>query len=114
MQHANTVRAPPSPHTAGYNYPSDLCPHSRYPGSCDVIAYDQQETCCVERAALPYDPADLQKLMVPGVFIQVGIDIAGPGDDETVATARIGQFCIGQRKLAQRLEGMLVAGVWVY
>jgi hypothetical protein len=44
----------------GYNYPSDLCPHSRYPGSCDVIAYDQQETCCAERSALPYE------LLFPG------------------------------------------------
>ncbi|PNH06258.1 hypothetical protein TSOC_007379, partial [Tetrabaena socialis] len=39
----------------GYNYPSDLCPNSRFPGSCDVISYDESKTCCAERAALPYE-----------------------------------------------------------
>jgi hypothetical protein len=32
----------------------------------------------------------------PGMYIQCGIDVAGPGDDETTACARIGPFVIGQ------------------
>jgi phage terminase large subunit len=50
----------------------------------------------IEKASLPYEPADLAKLLVPGVFVQVGVDVAGPGDDETAATARIGQFVISR------------------
>ncbi|KAG2439400.1 hypothetical protein HXX76_004757 [Chlamydomonas incerta] len=58
----------------GYNYPSDLCPQSRYPGSCDVISYDESKTCCAERAALPYElffPNNLP----PG---SVGPDVKAP------------------------------------
>lgn len=50
----------------------------------------------IERAGLPYEPEELAKLMVPGVFIQVGVDVAGPGDDETAATARIGQYVVSR------------------
>lgn len=50
----------------------------------------------IEKASLPYEQADLAKLLVPGVFIQVGVDVAGPGDDETSVTARIGQYVIGR------------------
>lgn len=51
----------------------------------------------IERAALPYEDeqlrADLAKAANP--YIQVGLDIAGPGDDETTAYARIGPYVIG-------------------
>ena len=50
----------------------------------------------VEAAAKPYDPEQLEKLFKPGCFIQVGIDVAGPGDDETSASARIGGYVLEQ------------------
>lgn len=49
----------------------------------------------IEAAGIPYDPEELKPYLRPGLFIQIGIDVAGPGDDETVATARIGQHVIG-------------------
>jgi hypothetical protein len=50
----------------------------------------------IERAALPFEDEDLKPHLRPGLYIQVGIDVAGPGDDETVATARIGPFVVAQ------------------
>lgn len=49
----------------------------------------------IERAALPYEPEDLEPYRRASMYIQVGIDIAGPGDDETSATARLGPFIVG-------------------
>lgn len=48
----------------------------------------------IERAGLPYEAEDLQPLVEKSSYIQVGIDVAGPGDDETVATARIGGLVV--------------------
>jgi phage terminase large subunit len=48
----------------------------------------------IERAGLDYDPEDLVPYSTAGQYIQIGIDVAGPGDDETVATARIGPFVV--------------------
>jgi phage terminase large subunit len=48
----------------------------------------------IERAGLPYEDADLEPYDRAGQYIQVGIDVAGPGDDETVATARLGPFVV--------------------
>lgn len=48
----------------------------------------------IERAGLPFDPEDLEPYDRAGQYIQVGIDVAGPGDDETVATARLGPFVV--------------------
>ena len=36
-----------------YKYTIQLCPDSRYPGTCDAVAYDVAETCCAERSAIP-------------------------------------------------------------
>ncbi len=58
----------------------------------------------IEAAALPYDEntfaADL-KANAHRLFIQVGLDIAGPGDDETSACARIGPYIVAQEAWAQ-------------
>lgn len=48
----------------------------------------------IEGAGKPWDDDELKLHMRPGLFIQIGIDVAGPGDDETVATARMGPFVI--------------------
>lgn len=48
----------------------------------------------IEKASLPYEESLLAQLMRPGVYIQVGIDVAGPGDDETTACARIGPYIV--------------------
>ena len=48
----------------------------------------------IERAGLPFDPDALAPYVAARQYIQVGIDIAGPGDDETVATARLGPFVV--------------------
>lgn len=53
----------------------------------------------IERAALPLteaDDAQLAKLTAPGMVVQIGIDVAGPGEDETTATARLGPFIIAR------------------
>ena len=57
----------------------------------------------IERAGHPIDDekftADLKALHLAGrrPFIQVGLDIAGPGDDETSVYARIGTYVIGHQ-----------------
>jgi phage terminase large subunit len=49
----------------------------------------------VQAAALPYDAEDLDPhLKQEGLYIQVGLDIAGAGDDETAACARIGPYVV--------------------
>ena len=48
----------------------------------------------IERAGLPYDPAWLTRHRIGRYYIQVGIDVAGPGDDETVAYARLGPYVL--------------------
>ena len=50
----------------------------------------------IERAALPYEFDEVKRLLKPGVFIQVGIDVAGPGADETAATARIDGYVLAR------------------
>ncbi len=53
----------------------------------------------IEKAALPYDDetflADLSR-NAHRLCIQVGLDIAGPGDDETAICARIGGYVLAQ------------------
>ena len=51
----------------------------------------------IERAALPIDEEQFAKDLQQNrhrLFIQVGLDIAGPGDDETSITARIGPYVV--------------------
>ncbi len=53
----------------------------------------------IEKAGLPYDEeefhAELKRYRDMGRgFIQVGLDISGPGEDETVAYARIGPYVV--------------------
>lgn len=48
----------------------------------------------IERAGLPYEDEDLMPYRNAGMYIQIGIDVAGPGNDETVATARLGPFVV--------------------
>jgi phage terminase large subunit len=48
----------------------------------------------IERAGLPFDLEDLGPYDRAGQYIQVGIDVAGEGSDETVATARLGPFVV--------------------
>ena len=48
----------------------------------------------IERAGLPNDPAMLGRQRIGRYYIQVGIDVAGPGDDETVAYARLGPYVL--------------------
>jgi hypothetical protein len=53
----------------------------------------------IEKAALPYEDevfqADLQR-NAHRLCVQVGIDIAGPGDDETAACARLGTYVLAR------------------
>lgn len=58
----------------------------------------------IEKAALPYDAEDFAtecKQNQHRLFIQVGLDIAGPGDDETSAYARIGPYAVGFESWAE-------------
>ncbi len=48
----------------------------------------------IERAGLPYEEEELKTYRAAGQYIQVGIDVAGPGDDETVAYARLGPYLV--------------------
>jgi hypothetical protein len=48
----------------------------------------------IEAAAVPYDPDELRPHLKPGLYIQVGVDVAGPGEDETTACARIGPYVV--------------------
>lgn len=48
----------------------------------------------IEAASKPYEPEDLKPHFRPGLYIQVGLDVAGPGDDETTACARIGPYIV--------------------
>lgn len=49
----------------------------------------------VENAGKLWEEEEMRPHLRPGLFIQIGVDVAGPGDDETVATARLGPFVIG-------------------
>ncbi len=49
----------------------------------------------IERAALPFEDEALKPYREIGHYIQVGIDVAGPGNDETSGTARLGEYIIG-------------------
>ena len=79
----------------------------------------------IERAARPVDEEQFAKDLeqyVRNAFIQVGIDVAGPGEDETTACARIGPYIVESQawsiadpldqvdaflgKLKQRFPGM--------
>ena len=50
----------------------------------------------IERAGMPYEPEqlarDLSRARNP--YIQIGFDVAGPGDDETAACARLGPYVL--------------------
>ncbi len=53
----------------------------------------------IERASLPYEEANLiedLRTNAHRAFIPVGLDIAGPGDDETSACARMGPYILAQ------------------
>lgn len=61
------------------------------------------ELAWIEKAGLPYDEEEMrQQVKAAGrPFIQVGIDVAGPGDDETSACARIGPYVLKSDAWAQ-------------
>lgn len=48
----------------------------------------------VEKASLPWEQEHLQALLSSGAYLQIGVDVAGPGEDETSAYARIGPYVI--------------------
>ena len=48
----------------------------------------------IERAGLPYEREELRPYIDYGQYVQIGIDVAGPGNDETVATARLGPYIL--------------------
>lgn len=48
----------------------------------------------IERAAKPYEDEDLDPYIRAGQYLQVGIDVAGQGSDETAAYARMGPFLV--------------------
>jgi hypothetical protein len=54
------------------------------------------ELAWIEAAGMPFEEEDLKKHVRPGMYIQVGLDVAGPGDDETSITARIGPYVIAR------------------
>lgn len=51
----------------------------------------------IEAAGKEADEATVEKLFAPGAFIQIGVDVAGPGADETAAYARIGGLVLGHK-----------------
>ena len=51
----------------------------------------------IENAGLPYEADELAPFVERGTFIQVGIDVAGAGSDETVATARMAGFVLASQ-----------------
>lgn len=59
----------------------------------------------IEKASLPVEQEtmdlDIEKLLARGVSIQVGVDVAGPGEDETVATARIGMYVVAKQSWSE-------------
>ena len=66
----------------------------------------------IEAAGLPYDDDELAPHLRPGLYIQVGLDVAGAGDDETVATARIGPFVVDMVAW-QEADPLLKAHSWL-
>jgi phage terminase large subunit len=52
----------------------------------------------IEKAAAPYEEQELLDAIKrnPRAYVQIGIDVAGPGADETAACARIGGYVIGR------------------
>lgn len=51
----------------------------------------------IEQAGLPYESEELQPSIKNNTFIQVGIDVAGAGADETVVYARMAGFVLAMR-----------------
>ena len=54
------------------------------------------ELAWIEQAGASFEDEELKPLLVPGVYIQVGLDIAGPGADETAVYARIGKYVVAR------------------
>lgn len=53
----------------------------------------------IEKAGLPWDEEEFRKDLTKyrdRLFIQIGLDIAGPGDDETSVCARLGTYVLAQ------------------
>lgn len=52
----------------------------------------------IEKAGQPYEDDDLKRDLakVAYPYIQIGIDVAGPGDDETAICARLGPYVLAQ------------------
>lgn len=51
----------------------------------------------IERAQREPTPAELQEARQRGAYVQVGVDVAGAGADETVLTARVNGMILDQR-----------------
>lgn len=71
---------------------------SRVLGEFPTQAVDSVfELAWIERAAKPWDEDEFAKALKDNAhraFIQIGLDVAGPGEDETSATARIGPYIV--------------------
>jgi hypothetical protein len=71
---------------------------SRVLGEFPTQAVDSVfELAWIERAAMPFDEEEFAAALKANehrLFIQIGLDIAGPGEDETSATARIGPYVV--------------------
>lgn len=61
-----------------YERTGDLCPNSRFPDACDAIAYNKEETCCTERAALPRSLFFPDPPPPPGSGVQPGTTAPPP------------------------------------
>lgn len=48
----------------------------------------------IESASKPYESSELGEYLKPSCYIQIGLDVAGPGDDETAICARLGPFIV--------------------
>jgi phage terminase large subunit len=66
-----------------------------FPSQSDHAVFD---LAWIERAKRPPTDAELER--AKGCFVQVGIDVAGPGDDETAAVARVNGIIIKRESWA--------------
>jgi hypothetical protein len=64
-----------------------------FPTQADNAVFDLK---WIERAKREPTELELERAKTPGTFIQVGIDVAGPGDDETAGCARVNGIVIAR------------------
>lgn len=66
----------------------------------------------IERAGLPIDDEAMAPYLERKHYLQVGIDVAGPGNDETVACARMGPFVVAMQAWSDQDPRVKVA-MWL-